>query len=210
MPRGSEELTNARKEEIIDAFEKLFQTMSFRDISMREIGELTSMTRSSIYNYFQTKEEIHLALNVREYSKWRDVLAKIASHDTMTAEEFAEAIATSLEERRYFLKLISWNNHEIEENCRLERLAEIQSVTLDAIKNFSACLYQFFPDLSNNRKQGFILDFFTYLYGIDSFINVSEKQQSAHGMAGITYHKISVHDAVYGFIMRYLKQEDIL
>lgn len=39
MSRGSEKLTNSRKNEIINAFEELYQTMSFRNISMREIGE---------------------------------------------------------------------------------------------------------------------------------------------------------------------------
>ena len=39
MSRGSPELTKARKEEIINAFEELFFTMSYRDISMREIEQ---------------------------------------------------------------------------------------------------------------------------------------------------------------------------
>ena len=62
MPKGSEELTNARKEEIIDACAALYETVGFKDITIREIGERTSFTRTSIYNYFQTKEEIFLAL----------------------------------------------------------------------------------------------------------------------------------------------------
>ena len=70
MPRGSEELTNARKEEIINACASLYETMSFRDITIRDIGEKTSFTRTSIYNYFQTKEEIFLALLKREHEMW--------------------------------------------------------------------------------------------------------------------------------------------
>ena len=61
MPRSSEELTHARKEEIINACAALYETMGFRDITIRDIGERTSFTRTSIYNYFQTKEEIFLA-----------------------------------------------------------------------------------------------------------------------------------------------------
>ena len=67
MPKGSPELTNARREEIINACEKLYQTMSFKEITIKEIGSATSFTRTSIYNYFQTKEEIFLALLMREY-----------------------------------------------------------------------------------------------------------------------------------------------
>ena len=62
MPKGSPELTNARKEEIIAACRKLYETMSFKDITLKEIGQQTSFTRTSIYNYFETKEEIFLAL----------------------------------------------------------------------------------------------------------------------------------------------------
>ena len=61
MPKGSEELTKARKEEIIDACASLYETKSFRDITIRDIGEKTSFTRTSIYNYYHSKEEIFLA-----------------------------------------------------------------------------------------------------------------------------------------------------
>ena len=62
MPKGSPELTASRKEEIMNACETLYQTMSFKEITIKEIGAFTSFTRTSIYNYFQTKEEIFLAL----------------------------------------------------------------------------------------------------------------------------------------------------
>ena len=54
MPKGSAELTNARQEEIIAACRKLYETMSFKDITLKEIGQHTSFTRTSIYNYFET------------------------------------------------------------------------------------------------------------------------------------------------------------
>ena len=62
MPKGSEQLTNARKEEIINACAKLYTTMNFKDITLKQISLETTFTRTSIYNYFQTKEEIFLAL----------------------------------------------------------------------------------------------------------------------------------------------------
>ena len=48
MPKGSEALTNARKEEIIDACAALYETMGFRDITIRDIGARTSFTRTSL------------------------------------------------------------------------------------------------------------------------------------------------------------------
>ena len=79
MPKGSEELMNARKEEIINACASLYETMGFKDITIRDIGAKTSFTRTSIYNYFQTKEEIFLALLQREYKAWTADLEAISS-----------------------------------------------------------------------------------------------------------------------------------
>ena len=62
MPKGSAELTNSRREEIITACRKLFQSMSYKEITIKEIAVETSFTRPSIYNYFESKEEIFLAL----------------------------------------------------------------------------------------------------------------------------------------------------
>ena len=77
MPKGSVELTKARKDEIIAACAKLYETMSFKDITIKEIGSVTSFTRTSIYNYFQTKEEIFLALLQQEYECWNSELTAV-------------------------------------------------------------------------------------------------------------------------------------
>ena len=67
MPKSSEEQAQARRDEIVNACAELYETMSFRDITLKEIGQRTSFTRTSIYNYFQTREEIFLALQVFLY-----------------------------------------------------------------------------------------------------------------------------------------------
>ena len=74
MPPTSQDLTRARREEILNACAALYQTKSFKEITLKEIGAHTSFTRTSIYNYFHTKEEIFLALLQREYQAWIDDL----------------------------------------------------------------------------------------------------------------------------------------
>ena len=90
MPKGSVELTNARKEEIVNACAALYETMGFKDITIRDIGAKTSFTRTSIYNYFQTKEEIFLALLQREHEAWiADLEAILRKYDTLSIDGFA-------------------------------------------------------------------------------------------------------------------------
>ena len=67
MIKGTQELIAERREEIVNACETLYQSMSFKDITLKEIGNVTSFSRPTIYNYFQTKEEIFLALYEKEY-----------------------------------------------------------------------------------------------------------------------------------------------
>ena len=112
MPAGSIERTNARKEEIINACEKLYQTMSFKDITLKEIGKETSFSRTSIYNYYQTKEEIFLALLKREYDSWIEQLCEaMESKETMTDDEIADVLARTLDDRRQLLKIMSMNHY---------------------------------------------------------------------------------------------------
>ena len=114
MPKGSPERTAARKEEIISACEKLYQIMSFKDITLKEIGNETSFSRPTIYNYFQTKEEIFLALYEREYNRWNIELTDILqNNETLTKEQVAEKIAASIANRQQLLKLLSMNNYDI-------------------------------------------------------------------------------------------------
>lgn len=123
MPRGSKELTEARRKEIIDACAELYKTMSFNEITIKEIGSVISFTRTSVYNYFQTKEEIFLALLQREYGCWNQELSQaIDENDTMTVSGFADLLAGTLAGRIQMLKILSMNLFEIEENSRLERL----------------------------------------------------------------------------------------
>ena len=108
MPKGSVELTNARREEIVDACAELYRTRPFREITIKEIGEKTSVTRTSIYNYFQTKEEIFLALLQRECQAWGDELDALPP-GPMSAGQLADALARTLERRTCMLKLMAMN-----------------------------------------------------------------------------------------------------
>lgn len=77
MPKGSPELTAARKDEIMNACEKLYQKKIFKEITLQDISRETSFTRTSIYNYFETKEEIFLELFKREYDLWTGDIEKL-------------------------------------------------------------------------------------------------------------------------------------
>lgn len=205
MPKGSEELTAARKEEIITACAELYKTMSFKEITMKEIGSATTFTRTSIYNYFQTKEEIFLALLQREYELWVQSLKQIqAGHERMTGEEFADALAHSLEERDTLLKIMAMNHYDMEENSRIERLVEFKVAygkSLDEVRN---CLDKFFPEMTAQDKQNFIFSFFPFMFGIYPYTVVTEKQREAMRQAKVSYVYMTIYEITYAEVKRLL------
>lgn len=179
--------------------------MSFRDITIKEIGEATSFTRPSIYNYFQTKEEIFLALLQREYALWIRRLEQIRTeHETMTRAAFAEALARSLEEREVLLKIMSMNHYDMEENSRMERLVEFKVVYGRSLAEVRRCLEQFFPDMTPRDVQDFLYSFFPFMFGIYPYAAVTEKQRQAMKQAGVDYVYLSIYALTCAEVKRLL------
>ena len=146
MPKGSEERTHARREEIVNACALLYETMGFKDITIRKIGAKTSFTRTSIYNYFQTREEIFLALLQQEYEAWIADLNALARQDgPLSFEEFAGAMARMLEKRGCMLKLLAMNLYDMEVNSRLENLVAFKKAYAASLQAVTCCLQTFFP-----------------------------------------------------------------
>ena len=206
MPKGSPELTNKRREEIINACKTLYKTLGFREITIKEIGNVTSFTRTSIYNYFQTKEEIFLALLQREYELWTESIEnKMSENDAMTKEDFADMLALTLEKRSLLLKLLSMNHYDMESNSREENLAQFKVAYGNSIKAIENALNKYFPEMSQSRVQNFIYTFYPFLFGIYPYTEVTEKQRNAMDKAGIKFLEMSVYEITYNCIKNILK-----
>ena len=205
MPKGSEELTNARKEEIIDACASLYETMGFKDVTIRDIGARTSFTRTSIYNYFQTKEEIFLALLEREHEAWIADLKELMGQNSMlSAEEFSDRLARTLEKRGCMLKLMSMNLYDMEVSSRLENLVSFKKTYADALQTVSCCLERFFPAMSEEDIQHFLYAFFPFLFGVYPYTSHTEKQLEAMKLAHVDYTEYSIYELTKSFIARML------
>ena len=198
MPAGSPERTNARKEEIINACEKLYQSMSFKEITLKEIGRETTFSRTSIYNYFQTKEEIFLALLKREYDTWvKDLIEITETHDEMSDDEIAAALARTLKERAQLLKIMSMNHYDLEENSRMESLVEFKVSYGNALRQVMTMLAKFRPNMEVERRQNFVYTYFPFMFGIYPYTVVTEKQKEAMSQAGVDYTYSSLYDLTY-------------
>ena len=206
MPKGSEARTSARKEEIVSACASLYETMSFRDITLRDIGEKTSFTRTSIYNYFQTKEEIFLALLQREHEAWAaDLEALLQAHDALSPEDFASALAHTLERRGTMLKLMSMDLYDMEGNSRLEGLVAFKRAYAGALRALTDCLEHFFPALTVEDVQGFVYAFFPFLFGVYPYTSHTDKQKAAMDLAQVEVASYTIYEIVRSLAEKLLR-----
>lgn len=205
MPKGSPERTASRKEEIINACEKLYKTMSFKDITLKQIGNETSFSRPTIYNYYQTKEEIFLALFEREYIRWNEELESIIlDNDSLTKAQIAEKIATSLANREQLLKLLSMNNYDMEANSRPELLVSFKLAYGESMKNVRKILTKFCKRKSEQDIQNFIYAFFPFMFGIYPYTAVTDKQREAMKSANVDYTYQSIFEITNNCILKLL------
>ena len=205
MIKGTPELIAQRREEIINACEQLYRTMSFREITLKEIGRITSFSRPTIYNYFETKEEIFLALFQREYDRWNEDLSAILDgNETLTKADLAEKIAASLAGREQLLKLLSMNNYDMEANSRQELLTAFKQSYGRSMRLMCMLLEKFCPDMSVADIQNFIYTFFPFMFGIYPYTAVTEKQRIAMKDAGINYVYQTVYELTHSCLVRLL------
>lgn len=201
------ELAAQRKNEIIDACEALYRTKGFREVTIKEISTETSFSRPSIYNYFETKEEIFLALLTREYDRWIESLEEMRPPaGSWEREEFAQALAHTLDGREIMLKIQTMNLYEIEENSREERLAEFKRIFYQAMGAIDDCLKAYRPAVDEQEKQDFRYAFFPFLYGIYAYAHPTPKQLSVMRQVGIPSAGMTVYELAYHCIRQLLPE----
>ena len=205
MRKATPEEIAQKREEIINACEQLYQTMSFREITLKEIGNITSFSRPTIYNYFETKEEIFLGLFQREYDRWNeDLTAILHGNGKLTRAELSDKIAASLAGREQLLKLLSMNNYDMEANSRQELLNTFKQSYGHSLQLMRMLLEKFCPDMSAKDIQNFIYTFFPFMFGIYPYTEGTEKQRIGMKEAGVDYVYQTAYELIYSCLIRLL------
>ena len=122
----SPEHKQERMEAIMAAADKLFQKTPYHQITMGIIAEELGWSRSSLYKYAATQEEIFLALHSAKNRAWFAELAKALKDAPLPADEFARTWANVTDRHADFLRYQEIIISIIESNVTLERLTEFK------------------------------------------------------------------------------------
>ena len=208
MPKGSPELTEARRTEIMEACKQLYETMTFKEVNLKEIGKVTSFTRTSIYNYFESKEEIFLAIFEDEYIKWTTELQKIIDEGELSRDKLSKKLAESLGKRKLMLKLLSVNLYDMEENSRIECLVSFKKAygrSRDVLEELIRINY---PGIKKKELDEFIFSFLPFLHGVHPYAFATEKQLEAMKEAKVKYNETTIEKMVFVGLMKLLPTKE--
>lgn len=209
MPKGSPELTEKRKNEILDACEKIYKTQGFYGVNIKEISTEISLTRPSIYNYFETKEEILLGLLIRKYESWCEALEGIVRFaGNLDRVGLSQHIAHTLEDQETLLRILNMNLFEIELNSRVERLAEFKVQFKRLIAALCAILHAYKANVKDAECEEFCKTFSAFLFGVFPFTRHTEKQVAAMQMAGFHMEDVSIYEMVSCCLMKLLPEKE--
>jgi AcrR family transcriptional regulator len=100
MPKGiplTEEELDRRRGEILSSAVKLITEKGFNETSMREIAEAAGIGKSTLYDYFPSKDEILIAYVVDEVGYMTVVAEEIIAEELSIAEKFRRILRRHLE-----------------------------------------------------------------------------------------------------------------
>lgn len=192
-------IKESRRREILDVTADLYKTMDYRDITFNAIGCVVSMSRPSIYNYFETKEEIFLTLLTEEYNQWAQELEE-SVEQVVTEEELARLLSTSLQHREGLLKLMSNNLNDLEAHSRQEFMVAYKQSYGTVVNAVKMLLFKCVNRWCATQQQRFIDAFFPFLYGAYAYSISMEKQQECTVHTGEVYEQTPLYRLVYNFL----------
>ena len=209
MPKGSPELTEKRKNEILDACEKIYRAKGFYGVTIKEISTEISLTRPAIYNYFETKEEILLGLLAQEYRRWCEELESLITvAGGCVRQDLARHMAHTLADKETLLRILNMNLFEIEQNSRIERLADFKRLYHRSLIAMNRLLHSYKAEITDSRCEEFCETFCAFLFGVYPFAFHTQKQKDAMKLAGVAVREAGIFDMVCRCLIRLIPDKD--
>ena len=198
-----DKIRQERALEILHSAQSLYEKKSYKDISFKEIAQSTSLTRTSIYNYYKSKEEIFLALLSREYILWKEDIEKMSPCDDIDiwSKDFASLSA----KRKLLFKILATSFFDIEGSASFEAVLEFKKTFFRFQESFRKALFVSFSFFTEDKFQAFRDSFFPFVFGIYPYTQISEKTKKAMIEAGVPFRFLDAEALIENIVSINLK-----
>lgn len=145
-----------RISEILDASAALFHTKSYDEVSMIMIANKSGFTRSNLYRYFKTKEEIFLELYINDVVLWKEsLIVNLVGNESK--EEFVDIWIKVLTEQDRLLELMPLLALSLEKNSSEEVYKRIKRKLYLEVVEIRDAVGKIFPKLDASSLFQFLI-----------------------------------------------------
>lgn len=110
-----------RRDEILKSAESLWNTTSYAELSMNQVAREAKLAKGTLYLYFDTKEELFLALLGEHLRDWFKVfLQQLQEFSPQTPEQVADIVVETTRDRVALRRLLVLLGTVLERNIQPE------------------------------------------------------------------------------------------
>jgi len=149
----TDEKKNQRKEEIYKAAFALFKKNGYDKVSFNSIAVEAGFTKSNMYRYFSSKEEIFLNVFADLFEQWVEEFRRLLQQldQNAPAQKFAKSWVDSMLEQPKFLDLIPILFISLERNSSFEQLLEFKRLAMGLLFSITIDITRIYPEIEGDK-----------------------------------------------------------
>jgi TetR/AcrR family transcriptional regulator len=153
-PEQKEERVSA----ILKAAAELYETRDFDDVHMGAIADRVGLAKASLYEYFNTKDDVFLALAARDVQSWTsDVESRLERLRRPDADRIAAALTAALRGQARLLRLRLTVRGIVERRSATRAVADFNRSFFACMQRASAALNAACPQLTPEEVAEFAI-----------------------------------------------------
>ncbi len=154
----TDEKKSERKDAIYEAAFTLFKKNGYDKVSFNGIATEAGFTKSNMYRYFSSKEEIFLNVFGDLFQSWfEDCTARLKNlEQNATIESFAKTWVDSLIAHPQFLDLTPLLFLSLEKNSSFDQLLTFKRMSKDLLYRITIDISRVYPDIQNEKAFRFL------------------------------------------------------
>jgi AcrR family transcriptional regulator len=180
----TEEQKEIREEEIFHAAKTLLLEHGFAEVTLSEIANSVSFSRANLYKYYDSTQNIYLALLGREMLNFSFLFLEKAKRKKSThtkkadvIEEFVRDWVIITEKQACLRLLLSISTTILERNCTEEVFIESKKASTVATITLSEGISYYFPKLTDPQTSDFVTFLMITLSGLTTSSGLTQEQK---------------------------------
>lgn len=183
----TEQQKQQRIQEIIAATAKLYNKHSFEEITFALIAKEAKFTRSNLYKYFNSKEEIFFELLKNDIVTWRKDFMNTVCEKELSISEFVEMWFEVQQRHLRMRDLISILYAHLEKKSSFETLVSFKKMVVSEFEILCQLLQRIFPKLSVENAIKFLQIQLALSIGLYTMTDLSANQQKVLEVAEFSH-----------------------